>query len=250
MLRSQSVYELTGLKKADNSTSLKLTNNNRNRAVTVHLYFLNNKGQNYFDFLLVLECGESLTFDPFDLEIPGAGGYKTSNYLFGYGLPSGMADSFPAERFGSGRFVLSVVAVGAGADGDNEADILYPSEVPLELGACGVTTINQGGNPGLQVGNARPIVFDYLSGNHVHAGTQIDGTSFRADESLRKLSAFTRTLVAAPGRPGFMLAEPGNSDLLAFMAGQMRATAGTVTVPATAVFTWGLAPFTFLPGGR
>jgi len=252
----KTVYELTGLTKPANPTGIKIVNNSRNQAVTVHVYFLNDKGQDYFDFLLVLKCGETLTFDPFDFEIPGAAGFRTSNFLFGHGLPDYMDGMFPAKGFASGRFVLSVVAAATvDSNGDNVAELLYPSEVPLKF-VCGVTPISQGNKAGiapgnLHVGNAQPVAFDYLSGNHVYVPAGLDGSAFAADATLKALSAFTRTLVPMPGQNGLVtLAASGNSDLLDYMAGRKGPTAGTVVLPSTAVFTWGSAPFTFLPGGR
>jgi hypothetical protein len=249
------VYELTGLTKPAKPSLVKIVNNNRSQAVTVHLYFLNDKGRDFLDFLLVIKCGETLTLDPFDFQIPGLSDLKTSNFLFGYGLPANLAASFPAAQFGSGRFLLSVLAVGAALDADDMADILYPNEMAM-IPLCGVTTKNAGREEGLvrsnlHVYNARPVAFDYLSGNHVHVPTSLDGTVFPADATLKALSVFTRTLVPTTGLvEGFALADPGNSDLIDYMAGQKRSTAGTVVIPSTAVFTWGLAPFTFLPGGR
>ncbi len=255
-LKSKTVYELTGLTKPEKPTALKIVNNNRSQAVTVHVYFLNDKGRDYLDFLMVVKCGETLTFDPFDLQIPGLDEFKTSNFLFGYGLPPSLAASFPAAEFGSGRFILSVVAVGAlDADADNVADKRYPNEMAI-TGICGVTPRNTGSEAGYAQGNlhiysARPVAFDYLSGNHVHAATGLDGSVFAADAMLKALSVFTRTLVPTTGLiEGFTLADPGSSDLVDYMAGQRGPAAGTVVLPSTAVFTWGSAPFTFLPGGR
>ncbi len=252
-LKSKTVYELTGLTKPEKPTALKIVNNNRSQAVTVHVYFLNDKGRDYLDFLMVLKCGETLIFDPFDLQIPGLNEFKTSNFLFGYGLPADLAASFPAAEFGSGRFVLSVLAVGAALDADSIADILYPNEMAM-IPLCGVTTKNTGRDEGLvrsnlHVKNALPVAFDYLSGNHVHVATGLTGSIFSADATLKALSIFTRNPVL--GQNGFLsLADPGNSDLVDYMAGQREPAAGTVVLPSTAVFTWGSAPFTFLPGGR
>ena len=255
-LNSKTVYELTGLTKPANPTAIKIVNNNRSQAVTVHVYFLNDKSRDYMDFLLVLKCGETRTFDPFDYEIPGAGGFRTSNLLFGYGLPpEAAAARLPAAQFGSGRFVLSVVAVGANLDDDNEPEILYPNEVAM-IGVCGVTPVNTGSKPGfargnLNVFNALPVVFDYLSGNHVYVPAGLDGSTFSADETLKALSVFTRTLVPVTGvTERFVLTDPGNSDLVDYMAGRKGPAAGNVVLPSAAVFTWGSAPFTFLPGGR
>ncbi len=253
-LKSKTVYELTGLTKSVNPTAIKIVNNNRNQAVTLHLYFLNDKGRDYLDFLVLLKCGETLTFDPFDFQIPGGGDLKTSNFLFGYGLPAGFAPSFQeAAQFGSGRFVLSVLAVGAPLDQDDQADILYPNEMAM-IDVCGVTTKNAGREAGavranLHPLNALPVAFDYLSGSHVYVPAGLDGSMFGADATLKALSIFTRTRV--PGQNGFLtLADPGSSDLLDYMAGRKGPAAGTIVLPSTAVFTWGFAPFTFLPGGR
>ncbi len=255
-LNSKTVYELTGLTKANNPTAIKIANNNRSQAVTLHVYFLNDKARDYLDFLLVLKCGETLTFDPFDFEIPGTNGLKTSNFLFGYGLTDTVADEFPAAHFGSGRFVLSVLAVGAAIDQDSVPDLLYPNEAAM-IGFCGVTPRNTGSESGfssanLHVYNALPIIFDYLSGNHLYAPAGLDGPMFRADVTLQAISLFTRAPVPMPGAlKGFLtLADPGKSDLFDYMAGQKGPTAGTLVLPSTAVFTWGSAPFTFLPGGR
>lgn len=256
-LNSKTVYELTGLAKATNQTAIKIANNNRTQAVTLHLYFLNDEGRDFFDFLLVLNCGETLTFDPFDFQIPGSD-WKTSNVLFGYGLPPEIAAGFPASQFGSGRFVLSVLAVGASLNGDNLADVLYPNETAM-VGACGITPVNTGFLAGqvrgnLHVKNALPIAFDYLSGNHVYVPAGLDGPSFAADTTLKTLAIYTRTLVPDTNtfaQPGFMvLIDPGNSDLFNYMAGKKGRTAGSLMLPATAIFTWGSAPFTLLLGGR
>ncbi|RPJ57143.1 MAG: hypothetical protein EHM23_21490 [Acidobacteria bacterium] len=254
-LKSKTVYELTGRTKGANPTAIKIANNNRYQAITVHVFFLNDKSRDYLDFLLVLRCDESLTFDPFDFEIPGAG-LKTSNLLFGYGLP-GSADVKPAADFGSGRFVLSVMAVGAvDADSNNEPDILYPEEVAM-IGVCGVTPRNTGKASGfsaanLHVFNALPIVFDYLSGNQVYLPAGLEGTSFSADDALKTMSVFTRTRMPASGVWNGIpvLVDPGNSDLFNYMKERKGPATGSVVLPSTAVITWASMPLKFLPGGR
>ncbi|RPI25845.1 MAG: hypothetical protein EHM61_13280 [Acidobacteria bacterium] len=247
-LDSKTVSQLTGITKPVNQSGIKITNNNRSQAVTLHVYFLNDQGRDYFDFLMVLPCGETITFDPFDLPIPGTD-IKTGNVLFGYGLPGDLAEAFPASQFGSGRFLLSVVAAGAPLDADNIADILYPNETAM-IGVCGVTPINTGSQAGqvranLHVSNAAAIAFDYLSGCQVYMPAGLDGPSFAADLTLKALAAFTRTLVPSPDG-AMSLQAPGSSDLINYMAGQRGPTAGTLILPSTAVFTWGVAPFTLL----
>jgi len=251
-LESQTVFDLTGFDKPLKPSRLKITNNSRTNAVTLHFYYLNDQGRDYLDFLVVLLCGETLVFDPFDFEIPGTG-LRTSHFLFGKdleGLSPKEAERFRAIHFGTGRFLLSVVAVGAPLDADLKADLLHPNEITnIDMG-CGITTRNTGSESGYETKanlhslNALPIAFDYLSGSFVDPATGREGPSFAADDALKQLSRFTRTRI--PIKDGFVLQTPPDASLLDYMAGRQITTAAGSAVPETAIFCWGSEPFTFL----
>jgi len=95
-------------------------------AVTVLLryyYYNNNHLEEVLSFLVVLSCNETLAGNAFDLPIPGTGltvrdrPFDTSpNALSG----------ISAERFGDGRFLLTVTAVGAANNDSGEGNDTSP----------------------------------------------------------------------------------------------------------------------------
>jgi hypothetical protein len=253
-LQEKTVWQLTGQSKAVNKTLLRLTNTHRSQAVTLHFYYLNDQCRDFFDFLVVIPCGEALVFDPFDFPIPTTE-WRTSNILFGKGLSEEMAKSFPASQFGSGRFILSVVAVGVSLDANDTAEILYPNEM-ADTGKCGVTPLNTGSKGGferenLHVYNARPMVFDYLSGAHAGASASCDGALRSADAQLEQLSAFTRKLVPATFGNGFVtLPTPLSAALFAYLEKQTALASDGKPLPVTFLFAWGSESFRILEGTR
>jgi hypothetical protein len=255
-LASGTVADLTGLTKAVKANWLKITNNHREQAVTLHFYYLNDQCRNALDFLLVLPCGETLTFDPFDLVVPTpVVDVSTENLLFGHDMPAALEDwAFPASHFGSGRFILSVVACGVSLDKNNSPELLYPNEIMIDEFTCGVTPVNTGSKPGynnanLHIYNARPMVFDFLTGAHWALGSSCLGPLVAASEEMKAKSDFTRTLVPLPSAKDsdfVTLATPSSAELFEALEKQGENQCGDLSLPATVAITWGSEPLTIL----
>ncbi len=202
-LAGKTVYELTGVSKATRSQKVALRNTNLAKAVTLKCYFLNDKGREFLSFLIVLKCGQTLIFDPFDFEIPGTDD-RTSEFIFG-----SSADTQPvggprwtAAGFSSGKFLFSAGAVGAPANGSDTAYFLYPSVI-APTGECGVTPVNTGSGGGfsttdLHVCNALPMAFDYLTADCPEPAEQRNEV-IQADAQWMALTAFSRTMSPAVG---------------------------------------------------
>jgi hypothetical protein len=249
-LENNTVRQLTGITKAVNRPRLRVRNTHATQAVTIQFFFLNDACQDYLDFLAVLKCGETLTFDPLDMGIPGSP-FKTSDLLFGSeAVPDEMAREYSAARFGSGRFVLSLVAVGLSTDADNTADLLFPNEI-APIGECGVTPLNSGSRSGrnssnLHVANRRMMSFDFLTGAAVPAQNDCaDPVAVRANAELVKVSAFTRQLTPWPAAGAatagwLILAAPVDCKLHEALGRLVRATCGSAELPVSVAVNYGV----------
>jgi hypothetical protein len=203
-LESKTVYELTGISKSAKSQKVVLRNTNREKAVTLKCTFINNQGQEFLNFLIVLKCGQTLIMDPFDFEIPARGGLRTSEIIFGTQDPFGTSDHWSAAGFGSGKFLFSAAAVGAPLSGGDTAYFLYPNEI-APIGECGVTpAIPTGAAPGvssqnLHICNAFPMAFDFLTADLPEPSEEEGNKVVQADAQWMALTAFTRTMSTAVG---------------------------------------------------
>ena len=205
-LRNKTVFELTGISKAARSENVVLRNTNGEKAVTLKCSYINDQGEEFFSFLLVLTCGQTLVIDPFDFEIPGYD-QRTSEVIFGTKVdaPSASARRWTAAGFGSGRFLFAATAVGMSRIGGDTADILYPSLL-AQIGQCGIDPLNTGSGsltspfaPGdLHVCNALPMAFDYLAATRREPSEEC-GETVDADLHWTTLTAFTRTMRTAVG---------------------------------------------------
>jgi len=172
---------------AMNSNFITITNTHPTMAVTIHFRYFNDNCDDILDFLIVLTCNDTLVFNPFDFVIPDTGGENTKNRLY---FKSGaiLQPMTPAE-FGSGRFLITAAASATSIDGDDDAEILFPSEYSgvdhcnIESdGTLGGTleevlagdVQNKGDSDGLvwdnlHVFNANQMSFNYLIGSFATA---------------------------------------------------------------------------------
>jgi hypothetical protein len=95
---------------------ISLTNTNPSQAVTVHFRYFNSDCVDFFDFLVVLTCNDTMMVDPFDFIVPGTDNINVKDRFFGYpNKADGNGQSFdaiPASTFADGRFLLFVTASG------------------------------------------------------------------------------------------------------------------------------------------
>ncbi len=95
---------------------ISLTNTNPSQAVTVHFRYFNSDCVDFFDFLVVLTCNDTMMIDPFDFVVPGTDNVNVKDRFFGYpNKADGNGQSFdaiPASTFADGRFLLFVTASG------------------------------------------------------------------------------------------------------------------------------------------
>jgi hypothetical protein len=95
---------------------ISITNTNPSHAVTVHFRYFNSDCVDFFDFLVVLTCNDTMMVDPFDFVVPGTDNINVKDRFFGYpNKADGNGQSFeaiPASTFGDGRFLLFVTASG------------------------------------------------------------------------------------------------------------------------------------------
>ena len=95
---------------------ISLTNTNPSHAVTVHFRYFNSDCVDFFDFLVVLTCNDTMMVDPFDFVVPGTSSVNVKDRFFGYpNKADGNGQSFdaiPASTFADGRFLLFVTASG------------------------------------------------------------------------------------------------------------------------------------------
>ena len=93
---------------------ISLTNTNPSHAVTVHFRYFNSDCVDFFDFLVVLTCNDTMMVDPFDFTVPGTSDVNVKDRFFGYpNKADGNGQSFdaiPASTFADGRFLLFVTA--------------------------------------------------------------------------------------------------------------------------------------------
>ena len=95
---------------------ISMTNTNPSHAVTVHFRYFNSDCVDFFDFLVVLTCNDTMMVDPFDFVVPGTDNVNVKDRFFGYpNKADGNGQSFdaiPASTFADGRFLLFVTASG------------------------------------------------------------------------------------------------------------------------------------------
>jgi hypothetical protein len=95
---------------------ISITNTNPSHAVTVHFRYFNSECVDFFDFLVVLTCNDTMMIDPFDFVVPGTDNINVKDRFFGYpNKADGNGQSFdaiPASTFADGRFLLFVTASG------------------------------------------------------------------------------------------------------------------------------------------
>ena len=95
---------------------ISITNTNPSHAVTVHFRYFNSDCVDFFDFLVVLTCNDTMMIDPFDFVVPGTDNVNVNDRFFGYpNKADGNGQSFdaiPASTFSDGRFLLFVTASG------------------------------------------------------------------------------------------------------------------------------------------
>ncbi len=93
---------------------ISMTNTNPSHAVTVHFRYFNSDCVDFFDFLVVLTCNDTMMVDPFDFVVPGTDNVNVKDRFFGYpNKADGNGQSFdaiPASTFADGRFLLFVTA--------------------------------------------------------------------------------------------------------------------------------------------
>ena len=96
------------------SNFISMTNTNPSHAVTVHFRYFNSDCVDFFDFLVVLTCNDTMMVDPFDFVVPGTENVNVKDRFFGYpNKADGNGQSFdaiPASTFSDGRFLLFVTA--------------------------------------------------------------------------------------------------------------------------------------------
>lgn len=205
-LQSQTVRELTGVGKATRSSMIHVANTNPEHSTTVHVRYFNDRCRQVLEFLALIPCAEEYSFDPFDAAVPVAG-RNLSRRFFGEGAAGDYPDApMTAAEFGSGRFLVSVTAVGASRFSDDQADILFPFE-QAPAGSCGVAAESTGGTPGfssdnLHSCNARPMSFNYLSGAQSADRQGLCRGSAIQLEDLTDQSGFTRLLTEEVGDGG------------------------------------------------
>ena len=109
------LLSITGAAGEVQSNFISLTNTHPTKAVTIHFRYYNDSCEDLLDFLLILTCNDTLIFDPFNFNIPGAtlGGsaINTKSRIFG----PDAATTFPAikgDSYGSGRFLIAATAAG------------------------------------------------------------------------------------------------------------------------------------------
>ncbi len=93
---------------------ISITNTSPEQAVTVHFRYFNSDCVDFFDFLVVLTCNDTMMIDPFDFTVPGTNDVNVKDRFFGYpNKANGSGQSFdaiPASTFADGRFLLFVTA--------------------------------------------------------------------------------------------------------------------------------------------
>jgi hypothetical protein len=153
---------------------ISLTNTNPSHAVTVHFRYFNSDCVDFFDFLVVLTCNDTMMVDPFDFVVPGTDNVNVNDRFFGYpNKADGNGQSFdaiPASTFADGRFLLFVTA---------SADVKYDYAPSLNWG-------NTGDDYDYEYLDLIPYEFiNYREEKlNVHCAAWEDGSSDDADEEL------------------------------------------------------------------
>lgn len=195
-LENSTVHELTGMSESPNLHLLELLNTHDTRSVSVIFRYFNERCESVLQFLAVINCRQSMTFDPFNL-VPSQTGLSTREAFFG-----SQPDSMPltGSQFGTGRFVLSVTAVGHSVNADEQADILFPFGLDNEL-TCGPMPGQAGAAPGVRNSNLQPcnadyMSYDYLTGRQIFSPSDsCQGPLWVADEQLLASTRQARQLV-------------------------------------------------------
>jgi hypothetical protein len=154
-LAANNVNQLLGITGAQGEIQtnfLSITNTHPTRAITIHFRYFNDVCEDLLDFLVILTCNDTLIFDPFNFNIPGAslGGnpINTKSRIFGPDLSS----AFPAIKgtaFRSGRFLIFATAAGtvfSGGQLSYQSNILFPNELGVALdGECNIDASSKTG---------------------------------------------------------------------------------------------------------
>ena len=155
-----------------NQNFISITNTNPEQAVTVHFRYFNSDCVDFFDFLVVLTCNDTMMIDPFNFTVPGTDSVNVKDRFFGYpNKADGTGQSFdaiPASTFADGRFLLFVTAsadVKTGFSSEWNKDQLDPDYDNLDL-----------------------IPYEFINYReeklNTHCGAWEDGSGDAADESL------------------------------------------------------------------
>ncbi len=155
-----------------NQNFISITNTNPEQAVTVHFRYFNSDCVDFFDFLVVLTCNDTMMIDPFNFTVPGTDSVNVKDRFFGYpNKAEGTGQSFdaiPASTFADGRFLLFVTAsadVKTGFSPEWNKDQLDPDYDRLDL-----------------------IPYEFINYREeklkTHCGAWEDGSGDAADESL------------------------------------------------------------------
>ena len=155
-----------------NQNFISITNTNPEQAVTVHFRYFNSDCVDFFDFLVVLTCNDTMMIDPFNFTVPGTDSVNVKDRFFGYpNKAEGTGQSFdaiPASTFADGRFLLFVTAsadVKTGFSSEWNKDQLDPDYDNLDL-----------------------IPYEFINYReeklNTHCGAWEDGSGDAADESL------------------------------------------------------------------
>ena len=155
-----------------NQNFISITNTNPEQAVTVHFRYFNSDCVDFFDFLVVLTCNDTMMIDPFNFVVPGTDSVNVKDRFFGYpNKADGTGQSFdaiPASTFADGRFLLFVTAsadVKTGFSSEWNKDQLDPDYDNLDL-----------------------IPYEFINYReeklNTHCGAWEDGSGDAADESL------------------------------------------------------------------
>ncbi len=132
---TRNVHDLLGITGAHGEIQtnfISITNTHPAKAVTIHFRYFNDACESVLDFLLILSCNDTLLFNPFDFEIPAASlagnPINTKSRIFGPDV-SGAFTAIKADKFASGRFLISATAVAA-VRIDTEEEQTVPGSLP------------------------------------------------------------------------------------------------------------------------
>jgi len=131
---TQNTLEDYGYTSPINQNFISLTNTNPSHAVTVHFRYFNTECVDFFDFLVVLTCNDTMMIDPFDFVVPGTDNVNVKDRFF----TGDSFDAIPASTFDDGRFLLFVTASadvkqGINPFGLNDPTDFYPDYDDLDL---------------------------------------------------------------------------------------------------------------------